>query len=71
MHKYKFLYISIASLFIFSSNVTADEGARGLFIKNSGSSFSNNFEKNNTVVTLSVSNDLNNNLDNGITKKII
>lgn len=31
----------------------------------------NNFEKNNTVVTLSVSNDLNNNLDNGITKKII
>ena len=46
MHKYKFLYISIATLFIFSSNVTADESARGLFIKNSGSSFSNNFEKN-------------------------
>lgn len=46
MHKYKFLYISIAILLIFSSNVTADEGARGLFIKKSGSSFSNNFEKN-------------------------
>ena len=51
MHKYKILFISIATLLICSSLANADEGARGLFIKNSGSSFSNNFEKNKTKKT--------------------
>ena len=46
MHKYKILFISITTLFICSSIANADESARGLFIKNSGSSFGNNFDKN-------------------------